>query len=182
MTKDQHFLASAESLGVSPLQAQRLLAMGKGVFQKTIASGEGVARGRVSASLRAAYVILGVDNAPQAIRVVCQHITPPARRTYEPPSVAPESKDWSGPFLQAARTLGATERQADYLLQSANGEGTKNIADDEGLCHASISTQLSRAYVAMGAQHRGHAIAIVMRYMLDAETTLHRRLTQSQPL
>jgi len=68
-------------------------------------------------------------------------------------------------FVDTAMALGATQAQADLLAMCADGLSHKRICLATGLnCPSSI---LTRAYVALGAEHRGHAIAKVFENMLE---------------
>lgn len=76
--------------------------------------------------------------------------------------------DWQAQFIKTARALDLTARQADLLRQAACGRSNKAIAHAEGVGTSAITFSLSKAYDRLGASHRGHAIAIVMRNMLEA--------------
>jgi len=56
-----------------------------------------------------------------------------------------------------------TPRQAILLRLVADGWPNKRIARHEGTTEAAVGTELWRAYRAMGAANRAHAVAIGFR-------------------
>ena len=62
-------------------------------------------------------------------------------------------------FKAAALTLGLTAKQVEFLYRVASGQSNAKVAFKLNI--KDPSGNLSRAYERLGAQHRGHAIAIV---------------------
>jgi DNA-binding CsgD family transcriptional regulator len=83
-------------------------------------------------------------------------------------SVAPET---SRPRLEALRSLGLTERQAEVLQLLATGASERDIAERLGISHRTVHKHLQLCYRALGVDRRSRAAAIAWS-TLDSDQSL----------